>query len=250
MSDNSQNRLEGKTALVTAAGQGIGRAIAEKLAADGAQVHASDLSETLMTELSVASTTQVDATNADAVTQWVSNHDKIDILVHCVGYVHQGTIEECDQNDWRRSIQITLDSAYLVLGAAIPKMKAHGGSVITISSVASSLRGFPRRAAYSAAKGGIIGLTKACACDYLTDNLRFNSICPGTIDSPSFRDRIAELTDTLGSLEAAEKFFMDRQPSGRIGTPEEVADLAAFLASEDSKFITGQTINIDGGITI
>jgi 2-keto-3-deoxy-L-fuconate dehydrogenase len=129
-------------------------------------------------------------------------------------------------------------------------MKAYGGSIVTIASVASSVKGFPKRAAYGAAKGGVIGLTKAVAADYLGDKIRANAICPGTVDSPSLRQRIDELADRIGSKDGAYKFFIDRQPAGRFGTPEEIAALAAFLASDDSIFMTGQSINIDGGITI
>ena len=243
-------RLTGRVALVTAAGQGIGRAVAERLAAEGAAVHACDLNPDSMAKTPFASASVVDACDPQAVAAWMAPFAEIDILVHAVGFVHQGSIEETSPQDWRRSIAITLDSAYVVLGAAVPKMKAKGGSVITIASVASSIKGFPRRAAYGAAKGGVIGLTKACAADYLGQNLRFNAVCPGTVDSPSLRGRITDLAQSLGSFEAAEKVFLDRQPSGRLGTPEEIAGLCAFLASDDGRFVTGQAINIDGGITI
>lgn len=243
-------RLIGRIALVTAAGQGIGRATAERLAAEGAQVHASDRNADLLQDLAVASTTALDATDGAAVAAYAARFDRVDVLVHAVGYVHHGNIESCTPEDWRRSMTISLDSAYIVLGAVIPKMKAQGGSVITIASVASSIKGFPNRAAYGAAKGGVIGLTKACAADYLTQRIRFNAVCPGTVDSPSLRDRIASLAETLGSPEAALKYFIDRQPAGRFGETDEIAALCAFLASDDSKFITGQAINIDGGITI
>ncbi len=242
--------LTGKIALVTAAGQGIGRAIAERLVRDGAEVHACDLNAATLADLAAASTTVVDATDPDAVEAWVAGRSRIDIVVHAVGYVHQGTIEECSAADWRRSMSVTLDSAYIVLKAAIPKMKQHGGSVITIASVASSTKGFPRRAAYGAAKAGVIGLTKACAADYLHENIRFNAVCPGTVDSPSLRGRMAELAESLGSMQAAEKVFLDRQPAGRLGRPDEIAGLCAFLASDDGRFVTGQILNIDGGITI
>lgn len=243
-------RFDGKTAVVTAAGQGIGRAVAERLHADGATVFASDLDEALLNSLSCAGAMQLDATDGAAVEAYFEDFDRVDILVHCVGYVHQGTIEECAEEDWLRSCDISLTSAYRVLRAAIPKMKEGGGSIITIGSVASSIKGFPKRAAYSAAKGGVIGLTKSVAADYLSCGIRCNSVCPGTVDSPSLRQRIEELSDELGGREAARKFFTDRQPSGRFGTVEEIAALCAYLASDESAFVTGQAINIDGGITI
>ena len=243
-------RLASRVALVTAAGQGIGRAIAERLAAEGAAVHVCDLNPDSMIATPFASAHVVDACDPQAVADWMAPFAQIDILVHAVGHVHQGSIEETSPQDWHRSIAITLDSAYVVIGAAVPRMKTKGGAVITIASVASSIKGFPRRAAYGAAKGGVIGLTKACAADYLGNNLRFNAVCPGTVDSPSLRVRMTELAQTLGSLEAAEQAFLSRQPSDRLGTPEEIAGICAYLASEDGRFVTGQAINIDGGITI
>lgn len=245
------NRLAGKTAVVTAAGQGIGRAIAERFIAEGAEVHASDLNGALLSDLKGASTTTaLDATDHAAVQAYFAGFARVDALVHAVGYVHQGTIEECSPEDWRRSCAITLDSAYNVLGAAVPRMKAHGGSIITIGSVASSIKGFPKRVAYGAAKGGVIGLTKAIAADYVGIGIRCNSVCPGTVDSPSLRERIEELAEKMGSSEQALSFFIDRQPAGRFGKPEEIAGVCAFLASDDGAFVTGQAINIDGGITI
>lgn len=243
-------RLSGKLVLVTAAGQGIGRAVAERLIAEGAEVHASDLDEALLDGLASASTAEVDATHAEAMDAWARRHSRIDALVHCVGWVHHGSIEDCSPADWRRSAAITLDSAYISIRAVLPRMKEQGGSVTAIASVASSVKGFANRAAYGAHKAGVIGLIKACAADYLQANIRFNAVCPGTVDSPSLRSRMAELAKTLGSMEAAEKFFLDRQPSGRLGQPEEIAGLCAFLASDDGRFMTGQAINIDGGITI
>lgn len=248
--DRNASPLAGRVALVTAAGQGIGRAVAERLARDGAEVHASDLNGALLAGLDVASVTAVDATDASAVAAWIARFRRIDAVVHAVGYVHHGTIEECTPEDWRRSTAITLDSAYLVIRAVVPRMKEHGGSVTAIASVASSIKGFPSRAAYGAAKAGVIGLIKACAADYLKQNIRFNAVCPGTVDSPSLRARIAALAESLGGLEAAERFFLERQPSGRLGEPEEIAGLCAFLASEDGRFMTGQALNVDGGITI
>ena len=243
-------RLAGKTAVVTAAAQGIGRAVAERLMAEGANVYASDLNGDLVSTLIGAKTAILDATDGTAVTSYFDQFDQVDILVHAVGYVHQGTIEECSPEDWRRSCSITLDSAYYVLGATVPKMKAHGGSIITIGSVASSIKGFPKRTAYGATKGGVLGLTKAVAADYIKEGIRCNSVCPGTVDSPSLHERIEELADKMGSKDEAVKFFIDRQPAGRFGTPNEIAGLCAFLASEDGAFVNGQTIKIDGGITI
>lgn len=243
-------RLKGKLALVTAAGQGIGRAVAERLAAEGAEVHAADLNPDTLATLQVASTSVVDATDADAVARWVAPFARIDALVHAVGYVHHGNIETTTAEDWRRSMTITLDSAFIVLKHVIPRMKTHGGSVTTIASVAGSTKGFANRTAYGAAKGGVIGLTKACAADYLPLKIRCNAVCPGTVDSPSLQGRIAELAKTMGGVDAARKMFLDRQPSGRLGQPEEIAGMCAYLASDDGVFMTGQVINVDGGITI
>ncbi|WP_431301147.1 SDR family oxidoreductase [Tabrizicola sp. BL-A-41-H6] len=242
-------RLDGKIAVVTAAGQGIGRACAEALLAAGATVHASDLRADLLANFG-GSTTALDATDSAAVNAYFAGFDKIDVLVHAVGYVHQGTIEETSDADWRRSSSITLDSAFYVIRAAIPKMARPGGSIVTIASVASSIRGFPKRTAYGAAKAGVIGLTKAVAADYLKDGIRANAVCPGTIDSPSLRERVEALTATMGSREAAWKFFLDRQPTGRLGTVEEVAAMVLFLASDAASFVTGQAMAVDGGITV
>lgn len=244
------DRLTGKIAVVTAAGQGIGRAIAERLRDEGAEVHASDLRAGALDDLTGTQRASLDATDHAAVAAYFAGFRRIDVMVHAVGYVHQGTIEECSPEDWQRSVAITLTSAYNVLGQAIPKMKARGGSIITIGSVASAIRGFPKRAAYGATKGGVLGLTKAIAADYIKEGIRANSICPGTVQSPSLDQRIAELTATMGDAKAARKFFIDRQPSGRFGTAQEVAAHCALLASDEGAFINGQLINIDGGITI
>ena len=242
--------LTGRVTLVTAAGQGIGRAVAERLIGDGAEVHVSDINTTALEGLNAASAQAVDASDEGAVERWISAFDRIDIVVHAVGYVHHGSVEDCGIDDWRRSLSITLDSAYFVFRHVVPRMKENGGSVITIASVASSTKGFPKRAAYGAAKGGVIGLVKACAADYLDDGIRFNAVCPGTVDTPSLRERIAALAPQLGGMEAAEEYFTSRQPSGRFGMPDEIAGMCAFLASDDSRFMTGQVVNVDGGITI
>lgn len=242
--------LTGRIACVTAAGQGIGRAVAEAFAAQGAEVHASDIDPALMAGLDVATTRAVDATDPAVVADWLGGLPRIDCVVHAVGFVHHGTVEQCSDADWRKTQAICLDSAFHVTRAAVPAMKDHGGSVTLIASLASSIKGFPSRAAYGAAKGGVIGLMKACAADYLAAGIRFNAICPGVVDTPSLRARIADLVAQMGSLEAAEKWFLDRQPAGRFAVPAEIADLCIWLASDSAGFVTGQAINIDGGISI
>lgn len=243
-------RLSGTMACVTAAGQGIGRAIAARLIREGAEVHASDLDAGLLAGLDAASTAAVDATDQEAVRAWLGQFERIDTLVHAVGYVHQGTVEECSAEDWRKTTAITLDSAFYVIKHALPRMKQNGGSIVLIASIASSIKGYPRRAAYGAAKGGVIGLMKACAADYLGDGIRVNAICPGVVDTPSLRERIKSMADELGGLDAAERWFLDRQPAGRFAQPDDIAGTCAWLASTDGSFVTGQTLHIDGGITI
>lgn len=250
MTTTDTRRLIGRTAVVTAAGQGIGRAVAERLKAEGAKVFASDLNAGLLQDSEGMSVAVLDATDHGAVHDYFAGFEQVDVLVHAVGYVHQGTIEECSPEDWRRSMNITLDSAYNVLSAAVPKMREKGGSIVTIASVASSTKGFPKRVAYGAAKAGVIGLTKAIAADYVAEGLRCNAVCPGTIDTPSMRERVAELTEQFGSYEKAWDFFISRQPTGRLGTADEVAAAVAFLASDEAALFTGQTIQPDGGITI
>ncbi|WP_235913053.1 SDR family oxidoreductase [Oceanomicrobium pacificus] len=245
-----EGRLAGQVACVTAAGQGIGRAIAERLAAEGATVHASDLDGTLLDGLDAASCSAVDATDAGAVGRWLDGIGTVDCVAHAVGFVHHGTVEGTSDADWRKSQSICLDSAFHVTRAAVPLMKARGGSVTLVASLASSIKGYPFRAAYGAAKGGVIGLMKACAADYLQDGIRFNAICPGVVDTPSLRARIAALAEELGGLDAAEAWFLERQPAGRFARPEEIAGTCAWLASADAGFVTGQTINVDGGISI
>lgn len=203
-----------------------------------------------MERLDATSTSAVDATDPAALGNWLSDLDRIDIVAHAVGFVHHGTVENTTDEDWRKSQSICLDSAFYVTRAAVPKMKRHGGAVVLIASLASSLKGYPFRAAYGAAKGGVIGLMKACAVDYLNDSIRFNALCPGVVDTPSLRQRIADLAEEMGSAEAAEKWFLDRQPTGRFAKPEEIAASCAWLVSADGGFVTGQTINVDGGISI
>ena len=246
----AQGRHAGKVAVVTAAGQGIGRAVADRLAAEGAIVHASDINPALLEGAAHLNVAALDGTDYDAVSRYFQGLGRVDILVHAVGYVHQGTLEECAPEHWNRSEKITLQSAFNVMQGALPNMKDHGGSIVTIASVVSSIKGLPKRAAYGSMKAGVIGLMKSVACDYLANGIRCNAVCPGTIDSPSLRERIAELAVEFGDEDKAWKFFLNRQPTGRMGTVEEVAGLCAYLTSDEAEFITGQTINIDGGITI
>ncbi|WP_299351025.1 SDR family oxidoreductase [uncultured Shimia sp.] len=250
MTTTNAERLAGKVAVVTAAGQGIGRAVAERLKAEGAQVFATDLQADLLSDAEGMQTGQLDATDHAAVQAYFAGFERVDVLVHAVGYVHQGTIEDCSPEDWRRSMSITLDSAYNVLAAAVPKMRGAGGSIVTIASVAGSIKGLPKRVAYGAAKAGVIGLTKAVAADYVAEGLRCNAVCPGTVDTPSMRERVTELTEQFGSYEKAWEFFISRQPTGRLGTADDVAAAVAFLASDESLLFTGQTLQPDGGITI
>ncbi|MBV7393479.1 SDR family oxidoreductase [Mameliella sediminis] len=243
-------RLQGKIAVVTAAGQGIGRAVAERFAAEGAEVHASDLNAALLADAEEMQTAALDATDAQAVAAYMSALPRIDLLVHAVGYVHQGNLTDCPPDEWRKSSAITLDSAYHVIQSALPRMVQHGGSITAIASVVSSVKGLPNRAAYGTMKAGVIGLTKSVACDYLSSGIRCNAVCPGTVDSPSLRARIAELAKKFGSEEEAWRFFLDRQPTGRLGTAAEIAGLCAYLASDEAALMTGQALCIDGGLTI
>ncbi len=243
-------RLAGKTAVVTAAGQGIGRAVAERLRAEGAVVHASDLDRELLSGFDGGPTAALDATDPEAVNDYFAGFDQVDVLVHAVGYVHQGTIEECSDEAWRRSCSITLDSAFYVLRAGVETMKGQGGSIVTIASVIGANYGFPKRMAYGATKAGVVGLIKSVAADYLPHGIRANAVCPGTVNTPSLQARIEELAEEFGSREKAWEFFINRQPTGRLGEPEEIAAVCAFLASEDSALINGQAIRPDGGITI
>ncbi len=241
--------MKDKIAVVTAAAQGIGRAVAQRLAKEGAKVYALDNNEQALASLTGTTNLVIDCTDAQALEKFFSGLSRVDILVPGVGYVHHGTIEECSDEEWRKSQSITLDSTFFTIRSAIPKMKAHGGSIINIASIASSIKGFPNRAAYGAAKGGVIGLTRAIAVDYLKQGIRCNAICPGTTQSPSLNDRIATMGKKSGDLDAARKAFIDRQPMGRLGTPEEMAGLVYYLAGDEASFITGQCYHIDGGTT-
>lgn len=245
----SMGRLANKTILITAAGQGIGRATAELFAAQGAQVIASDVNETALNELGeIAGITsmKLDVTDAQSVAG-VADLGPLDVLFNCAGYVASGSILDCDERDFDFSFELNVKAMYRVTKTVLPQMIANGGgSIINVSSVASSMMGVPNRFAYGASKAAVIGMTKAIAADFISQGIRCNAICPGTVDSPSMHGR---LRDT-GNYEKALADFVARQPMGRIGTPEEIAALALYLASDDSAFTTGQAHAIDGGWTI
>ena len=243
-------RVTGKTAFVTAAAQGIGRAIAEKLASEGAVVTATDLNGDLVAELNgqqgIASTSALDVTDGDAVRAMAAKVGPVDILVNCAGYVHHGMILDCDEKDWDFSFGLNARSMFVMCKAFLPAMLENGGgSIVNIASVAGSVAGVPNRFAYGASKAAVIGLTRSVAKDFVAQGVRCNSICPGTVQSPSLNDRINALDDPV----QARKDFIARQPMGRLGETTEIADLALFLASDESKFITGTEMIIDGGMT-
>jgi 2-keto-3-deoxy-L-fuconate dehydrogenase len=251
------NRLQGKVALVTAAGQGIGRAIAEAFIAEGAAVIATDVLEDKLTGLKAKKNAKLDVRaqeNIDVLAAAVAREfGALNILVNCAGYVHQGTIFECSDKDWDFSFDLNVKSMHRMIKTFLPAMldSKKPGSIVNISSAVSSIRGVPQRYAYGATKAAVIGLTKAVAADFIKQNIRCNAICPGTIESPSLDDRIATLSKESGrSSEVVRQAFVDRQPMGRLGTAKEVALLALFLASDEASYITGQTHLVDGGMAL
>lgn len=240
-------RLNGKKTLITAAGQGIGRATALAFAAEGAQVLATDINAQALADLSDVEgiTTQVlDVLDASAVEAAINDLDQIDVLFNCAGFVAAGTILECDEKEWDFSFDLNVKAMYRLIKLCLPGMIDNGGgSIINMSSVASSLKGVPNRLVYCASKAAVLGLTKAVAADHVTQNIRCNAICPGTVDSPSLHDRLR----ATGDYDSAMKAFIARQPMGRVGTAEEIAALAVYLASDDAAFTTGQAHVVDGG---
>ncbi|WP_170427186.1 SDR family oxidoreductase [Ruegeria arenilitoris] len=244
------NRLAGKTALITAAGQGIGRATAELFAAEGARVIASDINDASLAELGGIAGIEplkLDVTDGEAVTAAVADLPNLDVLFNCAGYVAGGSILECSEKDWDFSFDLNVKAMFTLIRLTLPGMlEAGGGSIINMSSVASSMKGVPNRFAYCASKAAVIGLTKSVAADFVTQGIRCNAICPGTVDSPSLHDRLR----ATGNYEKAMTDFIARQPMGRIGTAEEIAELALYLASDASKYTSGQPFAIDGGWTI
>lgn len=236
-------RLQGKVALITAAGQGIGRASAELFAREGARIIATDINEDLLVDLP-CETRQLDVLDPEAILALSNEIGAINILFNCAGYVHSGTILDCDENAWQSSIDLNITSMYRMIRAFLPAMIATGnGSIINMSSVASSIKGAPNRFAYGMTKAAVIGLTKAIAADFVTQGIRCNAICPGTVQTPSLEQR---LHDT-GDYETAYKNFVARQPMGRLGSAQEMAELALYLASDASAFTTGTANIIDGG---
>jgi 2-keto-3-deoxy-L-fuconate dehydrogenase len=242
-------RLAGKTALVTAAAQGIGRATAEAFAAEGAAVVATDINEkTLATLPAAIRKERLDVTDKAAIDALAKELGAVDVLFNCAGYVHQGTILDCTERDWEFSFALNVRSMYLTIRAFLPAMLAsgRGGSIINMSSVVSSVKGAPNRFAYGATKAAVIGLTKSVAADYIRQGIRCNAICPGTVATPSLDERIA----ALGGGPEVRQAFVDRQPLGRLGRPKEIAALAVHLASDESAFTTGAIHVIDGGFAL
>ena len=244
------DRLTGKRALVTAAAQGIGRATARAFAAEGAQVFATDVNGNQLGELDGVpgvNTCLLDVTDNDAVLAVAADLGAMDILFNCAGFVHHGSILECGENDWDFSFGLNVKSMYFTIRAFLPAMlDAGGGSIINMSSVASSIKGIAHRCVYGASKAAVIGLTKAVAADYIDRGIRCNAICPGTVDSPSLQARIDAFDDPV----AARRAFIARQPLGRLGTAEEIATMAVYLASDESAFTTGTNMVVDGGVTL
>ena len=248
-------RLAGKTALVTAAGQGIGRATAIAMAAEGAQVYATDVNPKLVAGLAgLPSITArvLDVLDDAAIATTIDELPALDILFNCAGFVHHGTILDCTPKDWEFSFNLNVRAMYVTIRCALPRMLAEfeksgrGASIINMASVAGSIKGIPNRFAYGASKAAVVGLTKAVAADYVQKGIRCNAIAPGTVDTPSLQERIDAFPDPV----EARKMFIARQPMGRLAKPEELAPVVVFLASDESAFATGNVYSVDGGMTI
>ncbi|NTX26120.1 SDR family oxidoreductase [Burkholderia pyrrocinia] len=250
-------RLQGKRALVTAAGQGIGRATALRFASEGADVLATDINEAALVSLeadaeragSRLTTRRLDVTDAHDVAALAASERAFDVLFNCAGYVHHGSILDCDDDAWAFSLNLNVTSMYRLIRALLPAMlEAGGASIINMASAASSVKGVPNRFVYGTTKAAVIGLTKAVAADFVEQRIRCNAICPGTIESPSLEARIAEQARTRQvSTDTVRQAFVARQPMGRIGSADEVAALALYLASDEASFTTGAIHLIDGG---
>jgi len=248
-------RLKGKKTLITAAGQGIGRSTVLAFAREGAKVLATDIDPESLASLKkefpeIATnieTCVLDVNNLEAIQQLAKETGSIDVLFNCAGFVHHGTVLDCEESDWDISFNLNVRSMYRMIKAFLPAMlESGGGSIVNMSSVASSVKGLPNRFVYGASKAAVVGLTKSIAADFITQNIRCNAICPGTVESPSLQARIKAQG---GNYEDVLSAFIARQPIGRIGTPEEIAALAVYLASDESSYTTGVAWSIDGGMT-
>jgi 2-keto-3-deoxy-L-fuconate dehydrogenase len=248
-------RLAGKTALITAAGQGIGQATAMAMAREGAWVFATDVKPELLDSfkgMQAVTTRKLDVLDDAAVVRTFDELPPLDILFNCAGYVHQGTILDCAPKDWDFSFNLNVRAMFMATKCALPKMLGRfeksgaGASIINMASIASSIKGLPNRCAYGASKAAVVGLTKAVAADYVQKGIRCNAIAPGTVDTPSLHDRISAFADP----DEARKMFIARQPMGRLAKAEEIAPLVVFLASDESAFVTGNVYSCDGGMTI
>ena len=244
-------RLEGKEVIITAAGQGIGKATAITFHNEGANVTATDINENTLSELNKEypkiKVKKLDSTKNEDIKEFINTFRNIDVLFNAVGFVHHGTILECDENDWDFSFNVNIKSMYFMCKSTLPIMlKNNSGSIINISSVVSSIKGLPNRFVYGATKAAIIGLTKSIASDFVKNNIRCNAIAPGTVFTPSWEDRVRQSKDPV----KAKKDFIARQPMGRLGTAQEIADFAIYLGSDESTFTTGNVFSVDGGMTI
>lgn len=246
-------QLANKTAFVTAAGQGIGRATALAFAAAGARVIATDVDAAKVQTIASGNirTAKLDVLRPDDIAQAARDAGPVDILFNCAGFVHQGTLLDAKEDEWEFAFNLNVRSMFRTMQAFIPGMITRGsGVILNMASVASSLKGVPSRFIYSATKAAVIGMTKSVATDYIKHGIRCNCLCPGTVLTPSLEERIAVNAAQAGSVDAARQAFIDRQPMGRLGTPEEIAELAVYLASDAAQFITGQAVVVDGGLTL
>jgi 2-keto-3-deoxy-L-fuconate dehydrogenase len=247
-------RLKGRTALVTAAGQGIGRASAMALAAEGAQVWATDVNPKLLDSYEGVAgirCVQLDVLDKPAIAKVIQSMPAIDVLFNCAGFVHNGTVLQATDEEWNFALNLNVRAQFWAIQAALPRMLQNDegkgrGSIINMASVCSSIKGLPNRFIYGTTKAAVIGLTKSVAADYVASGIRCNAICPGTVDTPSLQDRINANDDPV----AARTAFIARQPMGRLARAEEIAPLVVFLASDEARFVTGQAYAADGGITI